>query len=105
MRPPSFCVNSHQLMQKSEYWVASFQPLWQEGHEIDRTTYPKANFSLFFAADRPDGLNEETDPLALLAHYLNIRNVFACMFDSYYVGLDDGESHLSDLADRLLMYF
>ncbi|KAK6330685.1 hypothetical protein TWF718_002883 [Orbilia javanica] len=103
---PSFLVDSLTLQSTSDYWGTAFSPVWQGGFEIDKSTYPTANFALFFAADRPDGRNEETDPLALLRHYVTMRNVFACMFDSFCVGLIEEDSPLlSDLVDRMLMYF
>ncbi|KAF3181838.1 hypothetical protein TWF225_006863 [Orbilia oligospora] len=103
---PSFLVDSIILQSTSDYWVTTFSPVWQGGFEIDKLTYPTAKFALFFAADRPDGRNEETDPLTLLRHYITIRNVFACIFDSFCVGLIEEDSPLlSDLVDRMLMYF
>ncbi|KAK6342149.1 hypothetical protein TWF730_001628 [Orbilia blumenaviensis] len=103
---PSFQVDSHTLQSTSDYWVTAFSPVWQNGFEIDKSAYPTAKFALFFAADRPDGRNEETDPLVLLRHYITMRNVFACIFDSFCVGLiEEDSSLLSDLVDRMLMYF
>ncbi|KAK6502597.1 hypothetical protein TWF506_003177 [Arthrobotrys conoides] len=103
---PNFLVDSMTLQSTSDYWVTALSPVWQGGFEIDKSTYPTAKYVLFFAADRPDGRNEETDPLALLTHYVTIRNVFACIFDSFCVGLIEEDSPLlSDLVDRMLMYF
>ncbi|RVD90334.1 uncharacterized protein DFL_001306 [Arthrobotrys flagrans] len=105
-RGPSFLVDSMTLQSTSDYWVAAFSPIWQGGFEIDKSTYPTAKFALFFAADRPDGRNEETDPLTLFRHYVTMRNVFACIFDSFCVGIIEEDSPLlSDLVDRMLMYF
>ncbi|KAK6542434.1 hypothetical protein TWF694_006390 [Orbilia ellipsospora] len=105
-RGPSFLVFSEDLESTSEYWVVAFSPVWQSGFEIDKDAYPQAKYALFFAPDRPDGKNEETDPLALLRHYVTMRNVFACICDSYCVGLiEDDSPLLSDLIDRMLMYF
>ncbi|KAF3930034.1 hypothetical protein ABW19_dt0201984 [Dactylella cylindrospora] len=105
-RGPSFLVSSLTLQGISDYWVAAFSPVWQGGFDIDKETYPTAKYALFFAADRPDGKHEETDPVVLLRHYVTMRNVFACIFDSYCVGLIEDESTLlSDLVDRMLMYF
>ncbi|KAF3903887.1 hypothetical protein ABW20_dc0107824 [Dactylellina cionopaga] len=105
-RGPSFLVNSLTLQATSDYWVTAFSPVWQSGFEIDKTNFPTAKYALFFAADRPDGKREETDPVTLLRHYITMRNVFACIFDSYCVGLmEDESSLLSDLVDRMLMYF
>ncbi|KAK6522330.1 hypothetical protein TWF281_002896 [Arthrobotrys megalospora] len=103
---PSFLVDSIALQSTSDYWVVAFSPVWQGGFEIDKITYPTAKYALFFGADRPDGKNEETDPLVLLRHYITIRNVFSCIFDSFCVGLIEEDSPLlSDLVDRMLMYF
>lgn len=105
-RGPSFFVKSQVLQAISDYWIVAFSAVWQGGFDIDNDTYPHAKYALFFAADRPDGKNEETDGLVLLRHYITIRNVFACIFDSYCVGLvEDDSSLLSDLVDRMLMYF
>ncbi|EPS35373.1 hypothetical protein H072_11255 [Dactylellina haptotyla CBS 200.50] len=103
---PSFFVDSLILQSTSDYWVVAFSPVWQGGFDIPKSKFPTAKYALFFAPDRPDGKNEETDALTLLRHYITMRNVFACMFDSFCVGLiEDDSPLLSDLVDRMLMYF